>query len=235
MNKEQLAITELTTMLKKEPESISLLKKRISAWQHSKDWLTAIADANQIIRLKPDDYDSYITRGDVWFAKEDWDKSAEDFTQAIRLAPDQMYGFWGRGDALAKLGRWQEALADLERAVAIDAKSPAVLKLLARVLATAPDDKVRNGERAVELARSAIKLRGSKQSGDLDTLAAALAETGQFDEAVKTQEEAISLKQSGVRSIPDAADIPDAKKELEAMQDRLQLYKNNKPYREAPK
>jgi tetratricopeptide (TPR) repeat protein len=231
LGKEQLAITALTALLKEEPENIELLKKRIAAWEHANDWLTAVADASQIVRLKPDDHDSYVTRGDVWFAKKDWEKSVEDFTQAIRLAPDQMNGFWARGDALAKLGRWREAVADLERAIAIDARSASVQRLFSWILSTAPDDQVRDGQRAVELARSAIKLRGEKGCAYTDTLAAALAETGQFDAAVQSQREAILLKESEIRRSLDAKDAAEAGKELEEMQERLRLYEQSQPYR----
>src|SRR5207247_4197254 len=46
---------------------------------------------------------------------------------------------------------------------------------------------------AVRLAEQACQISGCKQSGVLDTLAAAYANAGRFEEAVKTGEEAFSI------------------------------------------
>ena len=89
---------------------------------------------------------------------------------------------------------------------------------LAWLLATAPDDKVRDGKRAVELAKTACELTEHKNGGYLDTLAAAYAEAGDFKNAVEWQEKAIK-----------AGDMPI--KDMDAAKKRLELFKNKKPYR----
>jgi Flp pilus assembly protein TadD len=61
------------------------------------------------------------------------------------------------------------------------------------VLATSPADGVRDGALAVEVARRALAQRGEPDPGTLDTLAAALAEAGRFDEAARTQARALAL------------------------------------------
>ena len=90
------------------------------------------------------------------------------------------------------------------------------------MLATAPKDSVRSGARAVELATQACKLTDFKNGAFIDTLAAAHAEKGEWDEAVKWQQEAVKL----------SADQPEeVRKEME---DRIPLYKEKKAYREKP-
>jgi TPR repeat protein len=63
---------------------------------------------------------------------------------------------------------------------------------LAWFLATAPEDRLRDGGRAVEAAGIAVGLE-PENPNYLDTLAAALAEAGRFDEAITAQERAVTL------------------------------------------
>jgi len=92
-----------------------------------------------------------------------------------------------------------------------------VLNNLAWVLATSPDAKLRDGRRAIELAEKACELSEYKLAHILSTLAAAYAETGDFDRAVEWSTKAVEL---GDENHGDAL-----KKELES-------YKAKKPWRE---
>jgi regulation of enolase protein 1 (concanavalin A-like superfamily)/tetratricopeptide (TPR) repeat protein len=83
-------------------------------------------------------------------------------------------------------------------------------------LATCSDGQLRNGEQAVVDATRACELTEWKNPVFLDTLAAAYAETGNFDEAVKRQEQAL------------AAATPELRTETES---RLALYRDQKPFR----
>ncbi len=91
---------------------------------------------------------------------------------------------------------------------------------LAWLLATCPDDTIRDGDKAVEYAERALLQENS--STILDTLAAAYAEAGRFEEAIETQLKAIDIFRD--------EDIP-----IEECFIRLNSYKNNKPWREVAK
>jgi len=67
------------------------------------------------------------------------------------------------------------------------------LNNLAWILATAPDDKFRNGTRAVQLAKKADLLANGSNSIFVRTLAAAYAEAGQFAEAIQNAQRALDL------------------------------------------
>tara|TARA_B100000809_G_scaffold264400_1_gene320130 strand:- start:1290 stop:1601 length:312 start_codon:yes stop_codon:yes gene_type:complete len=87
----------------------------------------------------------------------------------------------------------------------------------ALLLATCPDDKYRDGEKAVSIARRSCELLGWDNPSVLDTLSAAYAERGQFAEAIKWQTKAIELAPAGGKAV---------------LQSRLQLYEAGKPYRQ---
>ncbi|MEI6859330.1 MAG: tetratricopeptide repeat protein [Shewanella sp.] len=88
------------------------------------------------------------------------------------------------------------------------------------ILATCPEAKYRNGDKALELARSLIVL-DHQDPNSLDNLAAAYAETGDYSAAVETQQQAIhALKGSKMVNLFDE------------FEQRLQSYQQNKPFRE---
>ena len=89
---------------------------------------------------------------------------------------------------------------------------------LAWDLATNPDPKLRDGQRAVELAENAVAAENRKNPQILDTLAAAYAEVGKFTNAVRVEQEAMALLK----------DEP-AKRDFAV---RLDLYRSNIPCRD---
>lgn len=94
----------------------------------------------------------------------------------------------------------------------------AALNMAAWIEATSADETLRNGADATNWARKAAQFVGH-DAITLDTLAAALAESGQFNEAVATLEKAL---------VGAPSDDPLAK----AMRGRLGGYRAGKPYRE---
>jgi hypothetical protein len=88
------------------------------------------------------------------------------------------------------------------------------------IWATCPEARFRDGKKAVESATRACELADWKEPDVLSTLAAASAESGDFDSAVKWQEKAQGLYW----------DADDKEQGLA----RLILYQAKKPYRETP-
>ena len=91
---------------------------------------------------------------------------------------------------------------------------------------TCPDEKYRDGTKAVEVAQKAYQLDGGKHWLCIGTLAAAYAESGDFDKAKEWQAKAIEMATTD-KSVQD-----NDKAQAAA---RLELYKQNKPYHEEVK
>lgn len=126
--------------------------------------------------------------------------------------------FSKRGRIYDTRGRYDEAISDYKEAVHIDPESPVANFYLASFLAVCADEKYRDGKQAMAYAKKACELNHWNDSSCLETYAAATAEAGRFDEAVKWQMKAISLDLKGER--------------LKTAQERLELYQHNKPYHE---
>ena len=114
-------------------------------------------------------------------------------------------------------GRYSEALDSVNSGLDSSPESSLLHNNKAWLLATCPDDTVRDGELAVEHATKACELTSWRNAYYVDTLAAAYAEAGDFESAVKWQEDAIRLG-GGTYS--------------EDFRKRLRLFQAGKAYRE---
>ena len=85
-------------------------------------------------------------------------------------------------------GRVREALFQYRSAIELDPLDPAAPSNLAWLLATSRDSSIRNGGEAFKLANDAIKLTNGNDPTAFDSLAAAYAENGQFEEAIAAAE-----------------------------------------------
>lgn len=127
---------------------------------------------------------------------------------------------WGnRALTQCAMGLMDEAIISYSKATKLTPENAAAYNDYAWVLATCFEDKYRNGKKAVELAEKAAGL-APNASEICDTLAAAYAETGQFERAVKMQEKAINLQKGDDKLAAKESNL------------RLDSYKRNKPWRD---
>ncbi len=110
--------------------------------------------------------------------------------------------YYKKGMVWEMKGDFEKAIRNYNKAKKKDPDYAYAYNNLAWIMATCSDKKYRDGTKAIEFSEKAVRLK--KDIGFLDTLAAAYAETGQFEKAKKTQTDAIkSLKEKGkARNIP---------------------------------
>jgi len=152
-----------------------------------------------------------------------FDQALQQLETARKLAPaDSMLQFQS-AEILTQSQKTREALGCYEKALELNPTFAAAMNNLAWILATHPADQIRNGRRAVELAEKACELTKWEMPTLLGTLAAAYAEAGRFDDAIKTAERARDKARSAHEDL-----IARRNDQL------LDLYRLRKPYRERP-
>jgi tetratricopeptide (TPR) repeat protein len=129
--------------------------------------------------------------------------AATHFQMLLEVRPNDPALHLNLGLCFFQMGRMEEAKTHYEKALEIAPANPGIQNNLAWLLAACPVAALRDGNKAVELARQANALTGGERPLSLRTLAAALAEAGRFPEAVETAQRAASLAEA--QSIPDLA------------------------------
>ncbi len=182
------------------------------------DYDLAIAEFSEVIQLKPKYAGAYNNRGVSYAHAGDGDKSIADFNEAIRLNPEYVEAYYNRGIAYNLKGDWDKAIADYTEAIRLNPEYVEACINLAWLLAVCPDPNLRNGKQAVAYATKACERSEWRTPSYLGTLAAACAEEGDFDSAVKWQTKYLGSTLSN-----------DASKKA---RQQLSLYEQKKPYHE---
>ncbi|HKY32457.1 MAG TPA: tetratricopeptide repeat protein [Candidatus Polarisedimenticolia bacterium] len=151
------------------------------------------------------------------------DEAVESLSEAVRISPDHQQARYHLGLALARRGQTDRAAQQLAEAMGLPPGSAVAQERMAWFFATHPDPVVRHGAQAVKLAEQLVRMSG-ETAGHLDTLAAAYAEAGRFDEAVAAAQRAVAL----------AAEAGDTR-HAEAVRSRLKLYEQGRPFHETPR
>jgi tetratricopeptide (TPR) repeat protein len=212
------AIADYTEAIRLNPTYALAYYNRGDAYGDKGERDRAVRDYTTAIRLNPNMADAFNNRGGVYLLQAAHDRAVEDFGEAIRLNPKHAMAFLNRGAAYAEKGQYELAIDDYTEAIRLDPQSAGAFNSLAWLLATCPDAQYRDGPTAVENATQACQLTGWLNPISLSTLAAAYAEKGESEEAVKWQTKVVEMAT--------------ADGDKTAFESRLELYKTGKPYRD---
>lgn len=113
--------------------------------------------------------------------------------QVVTLIPNHVPAHLHLGMLLGDQGRMAEAMEHYRVVLRHKDNDPIALNNLADILATDPDDKLRDGHLAITLANRGCETAQHRSPILLSTLAAAYAETGQYSKAAQLAREAIEL------------------------------------------
>ncbi len=207
-----------------EPNSFAGYQYRGEAYSRKGDFEKAIADFDVMLKLEPNQVYLYGLRARAYLHTGDYDKALADADATTRLATDWVPSLIVRGDVYAATGKYDKAAEQYNYVITRQPGNWGGYNSLAWFYATCPKDEVRNGAKAMELAEKACELSQWNDPPCIDTLAAAYAESGKWDEAVKFQKMAVETGKS--RESPEW--------EMKQFISRVALYEQQKPYREIP-
>ena len=180
----------------------------------------AVADYLEALRLRSDYSEAHANLGAALVSQGKFEEAKKRFSLALQLNPADAFALYQLGLVCYREGSSREAVAHLRGVIQLRPEWPDALNTLAWILATQEDPKERDIEEAVRLAQRAQEL--AAQPAILDTLAAAYAAGGRFEEAIETARQALAMASSSGET--------DLAGEISS---RLQLYNLRRPYRQA--
>ena len=238
------AIIEFNEAIRLDPKQPFIYTTRALAHLTLHEFEKAISDCSEAIKIFPLYAPAYRHRGCARLSLGQIDLALDDFNQAVQFTPsyarpvvrgrelspirgscDRVYYYdflpqLDRAGTWRMKGEWEKAIDDLKETLRMDPASSQAQNDLAWVQATCPDAKYRDGKSAIELARKACEATKWKKDDYIVTLAAAHAEVGEYDEAVKRMTQASEI---------------DPKRDAATREQLLKLFKQSMPYRDSVK
>ena len=178
----------------------------------------AVSHYRRALQLQPDDPKTHNNLGNALRAQGKFEEAIEHYTQAIKYKQDFAEAHNNLGISLVAQGRIEEGINHYRQALQLKPDSFEIQGNLALVLATCDEHKFRNPDEAIKLAESASRLTGYRNATILNTLAAAYAYAGRFNEAVTAAQAAL-----------DAAIVEKNDKLTNHIRGRLEQYKRAIP------
>ncbi len=184
----------------------------------------AMAHYQKAITVHPDHFLARYSLGHALLEKGELDSAIQVCRSALLLRPSDADCHTTLAIALEEKGNPAEAIQHYQKALEFAPQSISTLTNLAWLLATSQDASLRDGPKAVELAKQADRLVGGTNTLVLRTLAAAYAENGEFANAIRTAQSAMQLaRMHGEDSL--TTDLVQ----------QIALYRLGMPYRDTPK
>ncbi len=217
LEKNDLALSDANRVLELRPGLPQAILLRSLVHSAAKDYPKAVSDLKRLLRRDEKSVEIRLQLATIYAIDGKPREAIKLFSDVLDEEPDQWEALRGRADANLSAGAHLAAIADYDKVLEIEPDDSSVLNNLAWLLATSPDENVRDGKRAIKIATKACELTGYEAPHIVSTLAAAYAETGNYDEAIKWSKKAV---EKGKGEIKDQL-----KKELES-------YQRNEPWRE---
>jgi len=179
----------------------------------------------EAIRVFPAGYWAHRNLGHALYLENRVDEAISEWETAVEWQPKESQSQGFLGVALSRKHQYREAAQHFEKAVTLKTDFWFARGQWAWLLATCPSNDVRNGTRALEVAKPLLTVAGEKSPRAFDIVAAAYAEMGDFSNAVAIIKEAIRM----AKPLEQQAGQDYT---LENLNKRLILYLDLKPYRE---
>jgi protein O-mannosyl-transferase len=182
----------------------------------------AISLLQSAVDLRPDNSPAHENLAKALLQKGEVDNALVHYRKLLELQPDNIEVHNIVGTVLIQQHRIREGVEEWRKGLAIDSNNGNAMSNLAWVFATSPDDSLRDGAKAVQLAEQALRISRGRIPIIFRTLAAAYAESGQFSEARQTAQRGIELANSQGNSALAAE-----------LQGNIALYQERQPLRDS--
>ena len=148
------------------------------------------------VNLRPDNTPAHENLAKALLQKGEVADALIHYQKLLELQPNNIEVHNIVGTVLIQHGRIREGVEEWQNVLAIQPDNGNALSNLAWIFATSPDDSLRDGAKAVQLAEDALRISGRRIPIIFRTLAAAYAETGEFSQAIQTAQQGIELANS---------------------------------------
>jgi tetratricopeptide (TPR) repeat protein len=212
------AIADCTQAIEIDPGVALAYVTRGDAYRLKGDYGRSFADCNKAIKLDPSNAQAFANRGETHRLKNEYRQALEDCNKAISLKRDMAWAFSIRGAIRRDQHDYRLAAANWEESLRLEPNHAWTRTRLAWLRAGCHDGELRSGAQAVKLADKACELTDWKEVDALSALAAAHAENGNFGEAIRWQQKALSLATGS---------------DKESCAGLLELYRTGQPFRDA--
>jgi tetratricopeptide (TPR) repeat protein len=156
----------------------------------------AVSLLQAAVDLRPDNSPAHENLAKALLQKGQVADALIHYQTLLELQPDNIEVHNIVGTVLIQEGRIGEGVEEWQKVLAIQPDNGNAMSNLAWVYATSPDDSLRDGTKAVQLASDALRISGHRIPILFRTLAAAYAETGEFFQAIRTAQQGVDLANS---------------------------------------
>ena len=156
----------------------------------------AISLLQAAVDLRPENSPAHDNLAKALLQKGQVADALVHYRKLLELQPDNIEVHNIVGTVLVQQGRIMEGVDEWQKVLVLQADNGNAMSNLAWVFATSPDETLRDGTRAVQLAEQALRISGGRIPLIFRTLAAAYAESGRFSEAIQTAQRGAELANS---------------------------------------
>ena len=161
------------------------------------DLTAAKRNVDTVLERDPTFWPALYVRAQIYSSQGKYEFALKDCNEALRHDRGVVEAALLRANVNARIGKYSEALKEYDYLVSLHPRNVTLARVLsdrAWFRATCPDASFRNGQKAVKDAKAACSIMIWKDEHMIDTLAAAYAETGDFNSAVQYASQALAVK-----------------------------------------
>ena len=185
------AFEDFGAVIATQPRFAKAYCNRATLYVQAGDFQKALDDYERAILLDGKLLAAHVGRGRLCHCEGRFAEALAHFTTVLNSGGDTAELRCSRADLLADMGRYPEALADYAKAIELDPGFGHAYRNGAWLLATCPDERYRDASNAIEGAIQALEMGYGQRHVALDTIAAALASGGHFEEAIESLDAAL--------------------------------------------